>query len=404
MKRKQNFKILMTIIITAIITFSVTMLWVYGGTGNMKSSSLLGNAFKSDKLSTKLDLINEKINSEFIGEVNEDDLIEGAVKGYVQGLEDKYSEYFTKEEMEEYYSDTIGEYVGIGVYITLDTEQNEIVIYDTIENSPARAAGLKTGDILKAVDGVECNGDDYDTITDKIKGKIGTKVKIKILRKDQDNNEQTLEFEIERKNVEIIRVTSRMLDENIGYINISSFDGVKVSDQFEAEYDKLVEQGAKSLIIDIRSNSGGIVDEAVEIADLMTDKNELLLIESDKNGNEIKSVSKRDKKITMNCAILVNEFSASASEILAGIAKDIVSNVKIIGKKTFGKGIIQGLYQLSDGSGLKLTIEKYFTPKHNEINGKGIEPDIVVDDYDYAGILDLENDTQLKKAIEVLQN
>ena len=170
MKTKQNFKIVMTIIITAVITFSITMLWVYGGTGNIKSSSLLGDAFKSDKLSTKIELINQKISSEFIGEIDEDELVEWAVKGYVAGLEDKYSEYFTKEEMEEYYSDTIGEYVGIGVYITLDSENNEIVIYDTIENSPAKEAGLKAGDILKEVDGVKCNGDDYDTITSKIKG------------------------------------------------------------------------------------------------------------------------------------------------------------------------------------------------------------------------------------------
>ncbi len=403
MKTKQNFKIVMTIIITAVITFSITMLWVYGGTGNIKSSSLLGDAFKSDKLSTKIELINQKISSEFIGEIDEDELVEWAVKGYVAGLEDKYSEYFTKEEMEEYYSDTIGEYVGIGVYITLDSENNEIVIYDTIENSPAKEAGLKAGDILKEVDGVKCNGDDYDTITSKIKGKIGTKVKIKVLRKDENNNEQTLEFEIERRNVEIIRTSSKMLDGNIGYINISSFDGVKVSDQFEAEYDKLVEQGAKSLIVDIRSNGGGIVDEAVEIADLFTDKDQVLLIETDKEGNELQTKSKRDKKITMNCALLVNQFSASASEILAGIVKDLASNVKIIGETTYGKGVIQGLYQLPDGSGLKLTIEKYFTPNHNEINGKGIEPDIVVDDYEYAGTLDLENDTQLKKAIEILQ-
>ena len=404
MKRKQNLKIFMTIIITAIITFSITMLWVYGGTDNVKSSSsLLGDAFKSDKLSTKLEAINKKIKSDYIGEIDENELMEWAVKGYVAGLGDKYSEYFTPEEMEDYFSDTIGEYVGIGVYITLDRENNEIIVYDTIENSPARIAGLKSGDILKEVDGIKCSGDDYDTITNKIKGKSGTKVKIKVLRIDENNEQQTLEFEIERKNVEIIRVTSRMLDGNIGYINISSFDGTKVSDQFEAEYDKLVSQGAKSLIIDIRNNGGGIVDEAVEIADLMTDKDEVLLIESDKKENELQTKSKRDKKITMNCALLVNEYSASASEILAGIVKDLVDNVKIIGKTTYGKGIIQGLYQLADGSGLKLTIEQYFTPKHNEINGKGIEPDIIVDDYVYTGVLDLENDTQLKKAIEILK-
>ena len=394
----------MTIIITSIVTFSITMLWVYGGTGSINSSSVLGNAFKSDKLSTKLELIKEKIDSEYLGEVDENNLMEWAIKGYVAGLGDKYSEYYTPEEMEEYYSDTIGEYVGIGVYITLDKEKNEIVVYDTIKNSPAREIGLKAGDILKEIDGVQYNGDDYETITDKIKGKAGTKVKIKVLRTDENNKEQVLEFEIERKNIEMVRVSSQMLEGNIGYINISSFDGNKVSDQFESEYDKLVSQGAKSLIIDIRSNGGGIVDEAVEIADLFTNKNEVLLIESDKNGKEIETKSKRDKKITMNCALLVDENSASASEIFAGIIKDLVDNVKIIGNTTYGKGIIQALYQLTDKSGLKITIEQYFTPKHDAINEKGIEPDIVVDDYKYTGELDLKNDTQLKKAIEVVKN
>ena len=262
MKVKQNFKILMTIIITALITFLITTLWMYGGTNEKSTSSLLGSAFKDDKISTKLELIKNKISEDFIGEIDEEELMEYAIKGYVAGLEDKYSEYYTPEEMDEYYSDTVGEYVGIGVYITLDTEKNAIVVYDTIENSPAREIGLKAGDVITEVDGVSCNGDDYDTITDKIKGKIGTKVNIKVKRTSEDNKEETLSFDVERKNIEIIRVTSQMLENNIGYIYISSFDGTKVSDQFESQYDKLVEQGAKSLIIDVRSNGGGIVDEA----------------------------------------------------------------------------------------------------------------------------------------------
>ncbi len=402
MKVKQNFKILMTIIITALITFLITTLWMYGGTNEKSTSSLLGSAFKDDKISTKLELIKNKISEDFIGEIDEEELMEYAIKGYVAGLEDKYSEYYTPEEMDEYYSDTVGEYVGIGVYITLDTEKNAIVVYDTIENSPAREIGLKAGDVITEVDGVSCNGDDYDTITDKIKGKIGTKVNIKVKRTSEDNKEETLSFDVERKNIEIIRVTSQMLENNIGYIYISSFDGTKVSDQFESQYDKLVEQGAKSLIIDVRSNGGGIVDEALEIADLLTNKNETLLIESNKGNEEKTFKSTRDKKINMNVVLLTNEYSASASEILAGIVKDLVSNAKIVGEKTFGKGVIQTLYQLTDGSGLKLTTEQYFTPKHNEINGKGIEPDIVVDDYSFNGTLDEKNDTQLQKAIEIL--
>ncbi len=415
--KEQKFKIFFTMVITAIITCSVTLLWVYGGTNSNSALSALGTAFKSDKLVTKLDIIQNKINKEYIGEVNEDDLIEGAIKGYVDGLNDKYSEYYTVDEMEEYYSDTVGAYVGIGIYITKIKTTNEPLIVGTIKDSNAEKAGLKAGDIILAVDGVEFNGNNYDELTDMVKGKIGTKVKIKIKRNANDNsnnneivnnstenvNEEILEFEIERKNIEMIRVSSQMLDNNIGYINISSFDGVKVSDQFEEQYDKLLNEGAKSLIIDIRENTGGIVDEAVEIGDLLTGKGENLLIEENKEGKEIISKSKKDKKITMKFVLLVDKYSASASEILAGIVKDIVDNGTIVGETTFGKGIIQTLYELSDGSGLKITTEQYYTPNHNAINGKGIEPDVVVEDYEFNGELELDKDTQLKKAMELLK-
>ncbi len=399
MKKNQNLKILMTIIITAIITFSVTLLWMYGNKEETFSSTNIGTALKSDKLSTKLKLIKSKIDNEYIGDVDENKLIEWAVKGYVEGLGDIYSDYFTPEEMQEYTQDTLGEYVGIGVYITRDTNANKILISGTIKNSPAEQAELKAGDILTAVDGIPCTGDDFDHITDKIKGKMGTKVKIKVLR----NNEEK-EFEIERKNVEIIRVTSQMLDNNIGYIYISSFDGTKVAEQFEEEYNNLKRQGATSLIVDLRNNGGGIVDEATDIGDLFTDKGTTLLIEEDKNGKESVIKAKRDKEITMNTVLLVNKYSASASEILAGIIKDETENVTIIGDTTYGKGVIQSLYTLSDGSGLKITTNQYFTPKHNEINKKGIEPDIKIESYDFDGEIDKDKDTEIKKAMELLKN
>lgn len=396
-RKQQNLKIIMTIIITAIVTFSITTLWMYGSIDNASPSHALGTALKSDKLSTKLQLIKDKIENEYIGEVNETDLTEGAIKGYVEGLGDKYSEYYTISEMQEYTSDTLGEYVGIGVYITKNQENNEIVIYGTIKNSPAEEV-LKTGDILIEVDGVPCDGDDYDTITDKIKGKAGTKVKIKVLRDSEEK-----EFEIERKNIEIIRVTSQMLDSNIGYIYISSFDGTKVAEQFEEEYKELKKKGATSLIVDMRNNGGGIVDEALEIGDLFTKKGTTLLIQKDKKGNEEVSKAKKEKEITMNTVVLINEYSASASEILAGIVKEEAENVTLVGNTTYGKGVIQSLYTLSDGSGLKITTNQYYTPNHEVIDKKGIEPDIKIDDYTFDGNVDIQKDTQLKKAIELLK-
>lgn len=400
-KKKSNtsvFKTIMTIIATAIITFVITTIWILCSNGDGKETeTIIGDAMKSSSLNTKLSIIRNKINEEYIGEINENELIEGAIKGYVSGLNDVYTEYLTVDEMEEFTENTEGEYVGIGVYITKDTKNNEIVIYSTMPNSPAQEAGLKTGDIITSIEGEECNGDDFDTITSKIKGREGTKVKMTILR---DNEE--IAIEIERKHIEVEHVTSQVIEDNIGYIYISSFEG-NVASQFENAYDELEKQGIKSLIIDIRNNGGGVVDECLDIAELMTDKDQTLLIETDKNGKEDITKSTKDKKINMPIVLLVNEYSASASEILAGILKENVENATLIGNTTYGKGVIQTIYPLSDNSGIKLTTNEYFTPNHNKINKIGIEPDIKIDDYTFTGTLDLENDTQLKRAIEELK-
>ena len=398
-KKKQGnsiYKTIMTIIATAIITSIVTIVWIYGSAELSSTESAIGSAAKSSSLSAKLSVIRNKIDQEYIGEIDENDLIEGAIKGYVSGLNDEYTEYLTVDEMSSFTEDIEGEFVGIGVYITKDTENNTILVYGTIQDSPAQVAGLKTGDIITSVDGVECNGDDYDTITNSIKGVEGTKVTIGILRDGEE-----LSFEIERKTVEVKHVTSQKLENNIGYIYISSFEG-DVSSQFEEAYNDLANQGITSLIIDIRNNGGGIVDESLDIAEMMTDKGQTLLIESDKNGEEEVIKAEKDKTITMPIVLLVNEYSASASEILAGILKENVENATLIGNTTYGKGVIQTLYPLTDGSGIKITTNEYFTPNHNTINKIGVEPDIKVDDYLFLGTLDLENDTQIKRAMEEL--
>ena len=292
-KKKQGnsiYKTIMTIIATAIITSIVTIVWIYGSAELSSTESAIGNAAKSSSLAAKLAIIRNKIDEEYIGEIDENDLIDGAIKGYVSGLNDEYTEYLTVDEMSSFTEDIEGEFVGIGVYITKDTENNTILVYGTIPDSPAQASGLKTGDIITSVDGVECNGDDYDTITNSIKGVEGTKVTIGILRDGEE-----LSFEIERKTVEVKHVTSQKLENNIGYIYISSFEG-DVSSQFEEAYNDLANQGITSLIIDIRNNGGGIVDESLDIAEMMTDKGQILLIESDKNGEEEVIKAEKDKR------------------------------------------------------------------------------------------------------------
>lgn len=403
MKKNVILRTILTIAVSAIVTFTVTYIWIYSG-GSLKyltssgENQAIATALKSDALNTKLQKIKAKIYSEYLGEIDDNKLQEYAIKGYVAGLGDKYSEYYTKDEMSELTSDTLGKYVGIGIYMTLDTENNKIQVYGVMENSPAQKAGIEAGDYIVGVEGEEVNGDDYSSISSKIKGKEGTKVKINIER----NNEKK-EYEVQRESISLTRVTGQMLENNIAYIYISSFDG-EVKKQFEEKYDELVKQGATSLIIDMRNNGGGIVDEATNIGDLFTDKGTTLLIEENNKHEQTKVIAKTDRKINMETCVLVNKSSASASEILAGIFKDVVDNATIIGETTYGKGVIQALYQLTDGSGLKLTIEEYLTPNNNQINKVGIEPDIKVEGYTFTQTIDTENDTQLKKAIEVLKN
>lgn len=399
-KQHYVFKTIITIILTALITCTITVLTLYGRTGNKSTNNNIGSSMGSDILNTKMKTIREKINEVYIGEANDEDLKEYAIKGYVAGLNDVYSEYFTAKEMKEFTEETLGNFVGVGINMIKDIEKNAIVIYSTIKNTPAEAAGLKTGDVITAVDGQKVSGEDFENIANMVKGKEGTKVKLTILRDGQEK-----EYEIERKTIEIIEVSSEMISDNIGYLSLTSFDG-NAAEQFEKECEDLKNKGAKSLIIDLRNNGGGLVEEATKIGDLFTNKDETLLIQTDNQGKEIVTKAEKDKSIDMNVVVLVNKYSASASEILASILKDNVDKASIVGTKTYGKGVIQTLFQLADGSGLKLTTNEYFSPKHNKINKIGVEPDVVVEDkeFTYAGKIDKEKDKQLQKAIEILQN
>ena len=393
----QIFNTIFTIIITVLVTIIIMCIILYAnGYNNYTISSKGGNY---NKLQAKLDLIKQEIDSEYVGnEVDENELDEYAIKGYVAGLGDIYSQYYTADEMKALMEETTGNYCGIGVYMTVDQEKNLIKIYSVIPNTPAEEAGLKEGDYITKVEGKDVSAADFDEVPKAIKGKEGTKVKITIKRDETEKD-----YEITRRKIEVINVSSQILDNNVGYIYIQSFEG-NVAEQFKNQFNELKNKGIKSLIVDVRNNGGGVVDQATQIGDLFTDKNQTLLIQKDSKSHEIVTKSKENKTIDMNVVLLVNQDSASASEILAGILQDDVQNATIVGTKTYGKGVIQSVLQLTDGSGLKLTTNEYFTPNHKAINKIGITPDVVVDDYTFTGKIDTENDTQLKKALEILQN
>lgn len=396
-KSQRAYKVVMLIFLTILVTAIVTTLIVYNmmeGNTNIKyvtvtsDSSEIGKTFESLK---------SWIQEKYIGEIDEKQMIETAIKGYVVGLNDKYSEYITSEEMKEYMESAVGKFVGIGVYITNDTEKNQIVIISPIEGGPAEEAGILSGDIIQTIDGIEYKGEQLTEATNKLKEKEGTKVKLGILR-----GEDTLEIEVERKQIKTSHVTCEVID-NIGYVKLPSFDE-GTAEEFVQRYNELKSKNVKGLIIDLRNNGGGIVDEALEIADTMVEKDKVLLITTSKSeGEEIKK-AKNDKMINLPVVILTNENTASASEILSGILKEH-DNAKLVGKKTYGKGVIQTIYTLKDGSGLKLTTNEYFTPNRNTINKIGITPDYEIELPKEQSIYNVERsqDTQLQKALELLK-
>lgn len=392
------YRIVMLIMIVVVITSLITAYGTHRVLTNKGSFSKEGTSDLSG-LEYTLARFRSELEKKYIGEINDDELIDGAIKGYVAALGDPYTVYYTKEEMKEIMQETNGNYVGIGIYMTLDKEKNVITVIKPMEDSPAEKAGILPGDIIVKVDGEGYTGDQMEEASNRIKGESGTKVKLEILR-----GTETKEFEITRQKVLISHITTKVLEGNIGYIAISDFDG-GCADEFENKYKKLQEQGIKKLIIDIRSNGGGIVDEAIDILDLITDKNSTLLITTDKNNNEEITKAKKDPTIKMPIVVLTNGYSASASEILAGALKDN-KKATIVGTTTYGKGVIQELRQLTDGSGLKITTNEYFTPNYNAINKIGVTPDVEVDLSDEAKTkvnLTEKEDNQLQKAIEVLK-
>ena len=397
-QKSKTYKIIMLMILVAFITFIVTFIGMYKYfTEDGFGKQLVSTSNTNSELTTELNKYRKIIDKYFLGEVDEEKLKEGAIKGYIEGLDDSYTEYISKEDMEDYMADATGNFVGIGIYMVQDTETNKIMVLAPIKGSPAEEAGIQPGDYIIAVDDVEYTGEEMTTASNKIKGEEGTTVKIKILR-----GTETKEYELKRENIKVNPVEGKVVEGNIGYIQFSSFDE-GTSEDFKAKFEELQKQGIKSLIIDLRNNGGGIVDEALEIADFILEKDDVILYEVDKNGNEEIEKSENDPIINMPVILLTNENTASSSEILAGAVKDH-NKAKIVGTKTYGKGVIQQVLTLPDGSGLKITSEEYLTPNKTKINKVGIEPDEKVELPDTVeNVLTVEekDDTQLQKAIEM---
>lgn len=342
-----------------------------------------------EKIDQKMEEIQELINFYYLDPIDSEDVEKGIYEGMVSGLDDPYSVYYSWEDLEKLTESTSGEYLGIGAVVAQDPETGTITIVRCFEDTPSYEAGLQAGDILTTLNGEEITGVELSKVIARIKTEPGDAVTLGYYRDGEEG-----EAQVERRSIQIPTVEWEMLDDGIGYLEILEFDTITV-EQFQSAMKSLEEEGMEKLIIDVRDNPGGTLQSVCDILDeLLPDG--LMVYTEDKYGHREEYTSDAAHQFTKPLAVLVNENSASASEVFSGAVKDYGLGT-LVGTTTFGKGIVQRVYNLSDGSGVKLTVAKYYTPNGNDIHGKGITPDIEVEPDE-----ETEEDDQLQAAIDIL--
>ena len=342
--------------------------------------------------------IEELINAYYLDEIDGQKVEDTMYTGMVAGLEDPYSVYYSKEELESMEESISGAYSGIGATLTQDPDTGELSVVSCFDGTPAQEAGLQPGDVITGWNGNSVEGMELSELVSKIKTDPEEQLTLEIER-----DGETLEVELTRREVQIPTVEYEMLDDQIGYIRLVEFDEV-TADQFKEALEDLENQNMEKLIIDVRNNPGGVLQVVCDMLDQLLPEG-LIVYTEDKNGNRKEYTSDEEHQFTKPLAVLANENSASASEIFAGAIQDYGIGT-IVGTTTFGKGIVQRTFYLSDGTGVKLTVAKYYTPKGHDIHKKGITPDVETEldeELKNQSSISHEEDNQLQKAIEVLQ-
>lgn len=355
-----------------------------------------GNALSDVKTVQKLNYLEELIDKEYLDEKDESSLREGLYAGLLAGLKDPYSTYYTAEQYKELNTSNEGSYVGIGAVLQKDDAGGAKII-QLYEGGPGEQVGLKKGDVIKAVDGTDVTDKETSDIASMVRDSEKDSVMLTIQR---ENEEKTRDVKVEIRDVEIQTVSHEMLSEDTGYIRISEFSEV-TSDQYKKAFADLKDQGMKKLVVDLRDNPGGLLTAVCGVLRQILPEG-LIVYTEDKNGKREEETCDGKNKLDMPLAVLVNGNSASASEIFAGAVKDYGIGT-IVGTTTYGKGVLQTIHSLTDGSAVKITIAKYFTPKGNDINKKGINPDVEAelsgDITDWTELTHKE-DTQLQTALK----
>lgn len=347
----------------------------------------------------KIDKLEGLIDKYYMEKVDKNTMAEGIYKGLLQSLDDPYSVYYTKEEYTALMESSSGVYYGIGATVSSDVKTGVLSIVKPFVGGPAYEAGLLPGDVLYKVNEEEVTGKDITEVVGKIKGEEGTTVNVTIVR---EGEAEPIEFTITRRKVEVPTIEYEMLDNKIGYIAISEFDEV-TAEQFRQALADLEKQGQKGLVIDIRNNPGGLLDTVVDMLDRML-PNGLIVYTEDKYGNRDEYKSDGKEEFNKPLAVLINGNSASASEIFAGAIQDYEKGT-IVGTTSFGKGIVQSILPLTDGTAIKVTVSKYYTPKGRNIHKIGISPDVTVELDDALRkkvVIEKKEDNQLQKAISIL--
>lgn len=370
------------------------------GSGSLAQSTVgiaeNGGSVVNDSTEQKMDVIEQMIGEYFLEEVDAQALEDGIYRGMISALDDPYSTYYSQEELEELQNKTQGIYYGIGARVSIDTDTLLPRIASVIADTPAEEAGLMANDLLYKADDTLLQGMDLSSAVALIKGDEGTTVHLTVIREGESDY---LEFDVVRRKLNNETVTYKMLEDNIGYIQIQEFDDVTL-DQFTDALATCRGSGMEGLILDLRGNPGGNLSTVCDIARLMLPKG-LIVYTEDKNGEREEYSCDGEHQMTEKLVVLVDGNSASASEILAGAVKDYGIGT-LVGTTTFGKGIVQRIMRLSDGSAVKLTVSNYYTPNGNNIHKIGIEPDVEVP-FESEPYLEDGTDNQLNAALEILK-